>query len=368
MIAGAEVAVVGGGVIGLALARELSSRGAEVIVLERGLTGEEASSAAAGLLTAQWEASAPSPFFDFAVQSRELYPRWADALEEETGLAVGWRPTGVLHCGSAEHLEKFLWQVDAGQPVERVDAAEIRRRSAGRVAPGVSEALFFPRDSVVNNRLLVRALRRSLEIRGVRVLEGMAVTRFLVEGGTCRGVETSGGTCAATRVVDAAGAWADLDPNLPFAIPVEPIRGQIVELADDGPFSTVLASDDVYLVPRSDGRVLVGATAERAGFRKEVTAAGVGKLLAAAFALVPSLGAARVSDMWAGFRPGTPDGLPLLGESPVAGLYLATGHFRYGILLAPITALRIADLLTGIAVHDLAPFAPNRFAAAARDR
>ena len=368
MIAGADVTVVGGGVIGLALARELASRGAEVLVVERGRTGEEASSAAAGLLTAQWEAAAPSPLFDFALQSRELYPRWAAALEEETGLAVGWRRTGVLHCGRAEELEKFLWQLEAGLPLERVDAAEIRARSAARVAPEVEEALFFPRDSVVNNRLLVRALRRSLEARRVRIFEGIAVTRFLIEGGTCRGVETSGGSFAATRVVDAAGAWANLDPTLPFAIPVEPIRGQIVELADDGEFPTVLASEDVYLVPRSDGRVLVGATAERAGFRKEVTASGVARLLSAACALVPSLERARVSDMWAGFRPGTPDGLPILGESQVAGLYLATGHFRYGILLAPITALRLADVLTGVAAHDLAPFAPERFAAIARDR
>ncbi len=368
MIAGADVAVVGGGVIGLALARELSSRGVEVLVLERGLTGEEASSAAAGLLTAQWEASAHSPFFDFALRSRELYPSWAEALEEETGLAVGWRPTGVLQCGRADFLEKFLWQLDAGQPVERIDSAEIRRRSAGRVAPDVTDALFFPRDSVVNNRLLLRSLRRSLEIRGVRILEGMAVTRFLVEGGTCRGVETSGGTVAAMRVVDAAGAWADLDPNLPFAIPVEPIRGQLVELADDGPFPTVLSSEDVYLVPRSDGRVLVGATAERAGFRKEVTASGVATLLSAAVALAPSLASARLSNAWAGLRPGTPDGLPILGESPVAGLYLATGHFRNGILLAPITALRLADLLTGAGAPDLAPFAPERFVESVRAR
>lgn len=368
MKATADVAVIGGGVIGLALARELACRGAEVVIVERGRTGEEASSAAAGLLTAQWEAAAPSPLFDLALESRELYPGWAAALEEETGLAVGWRRTGVLHCGRGEELEKFLWQLEAGLPVERVDATEIRSRSAARVSPEIQEALFFPRDSVINNRLLVRALRRSLELRGVRILEGIAVTRFRIEAGRCSGVETSGGSLAATRVVDAAGAWANLDPTLPFTIPVEPIRGQIVELADDGPFPIVMASENVYLVPRSDGRVLVGATAEHAGFRKEVTASGVSRLLSAACALVPSLERARVSDMWAGFRPGTPDGLPILGESPVAGLYLATGHFRYGILLAPITALRLADLLTGVAVHDLAPFAPERFAATPLDR
>jgi glycine oxidase len=174
-------------------------------------------------------------------------------------------------------------------------------------------------------------------------------------------VETSEGSVSAAQVVDAAGAWANLDPTLAFSIPVEPIRGQIVELGDDGPFPTVLESDDVYLVPRADGRVLVGATVERCGFRKEVTAAGVATLLSAALALSPSLANARVTGAWAGLRPGTPDGLPIIGESALRGLYLACGHFRNGILLAPITALRLADLLTGVDVRDLAPFAPERF-------
>jgi glycine oxidase len=363
-----EVAVVGGGVIGLALARELSSRGVEVLVVERGRIGEEASAAAAGLLTAQSDAPAPSPFFAFALESRDLYPAWTGVLEQETGLDVGWRATGVLRCGTAASFEGFRWQREAGLPVERVGTAEIRRRSAGRVAPDVAEALFFPRDSVVNSRLLVRALRRSLDIRGVRVLEGTAVTRFVVERGACFGLETSGGIVSAGQVVDAAGAWANLDPTLPFAIPVEPVRGQIVELADDRPFPTVLESPDVYLVPRSDGRVLVGATVERTGFRKEVTAAGVAKLLTAAFELSPSLESARVTGAWAGLRPGTPDGYPLIGETPVRGLYLAAGHFRNGILLAPITALRMADLLAGTTAPDLAPFAPKRFAEEFRTR
>jgi glycine oxidase len=357
----ADVAIVGGGVIGLALARELSSRGIDVVLVERGRTGEEASSAAAGLLTAQSDASARSPFFEFALESRDLYPEWSGAIAQETGLAVGWRPTGVLRCGPAEVLDRFSWQLESGLPIERLDAGEIQRRSAGRAAADVRDALFFPRDSVVNSRLLVRALRRSLEMRGVRILEGALVTRFLIEREACRGVATSEGTLNAARVVDAAGAWAGFDLTLPFSIPVEPVRGQIVELADARPFPTVLESEDVYLVPRAD-RVLVGATVERTGFRKEVTAAGVARLLTAAFALAPSLETAQLSDAWSGLRPGTPDGLPLIGESPIPGLYLAAGHFRNGVLLAPITALRVADLVTGVAVNDLAPFAPGRFA------
>ncbi|HSE62686.1 MAG TPA: glycine oxidase ThiO [Thermoanaerobaculia bacterium] len=359
----ADVAVVGGGVIGLALARELSARGLDVVVLERGRAGEEASWAAAGLLTAQSDAAAPSAFFRFARESRDLYPGWTEALRQETGLDSGWRPTGVLRCGPGATLDRFGWQVEEGMPVEVLDRAEALRRSGGRIAPAVPEGLFFPSDSVVHSRWLVAALRRSLAIRGVPVREGVAVVRFLVSGGKCVGVETSAGDVSAAQVVDAAGAWANLDPTV-FSVSVEPIRGQIVELEDDGPFPTVLESDDVYLVPRADGRILVGATVERCGFRKEVTAAGVASLLSAALLLSPSLENARVSGAWSGLRPGTPDGMPLLGESPLRGLYLACGHFRNGILLAPITALRLADLLTGVEVSDLIPFAPGRFARA----
>jgi glycine oxidase len=360
----ADVAVVGSGVIGLALARELSARGLDVVVLERGRTGEEASWAAAGLLTAQSDAAAPSAFFRFARESRDLYPGWTEALRQETGLDSGWRSTGVLRCGPGATLDRFDWQIEEGMPVEVLDRAEALRRSGGRIAPAIPEGLFFPSDSVVHSRWLVAALRRSLAIRGVPVREGVAVVRFLASGGKCVGVETSAGDVSAAQVVDAAGAWANLDPTLGFSVPVEPIRGQIVELEDDGPFPTVLESDDVYLVPRADGRILVGATVERCGFRKEVTAAGVARLLSAALLLSPSLENARVSGAWSGLRPGTPDGMPLLGESPLPGLYLACGHFRNGILLAPITALRLADLLTGVEVSDLIPFAPGRFARA----
>jgi len=362
----ADVAVVGGGVIGLALARELSSRGADVVVVERGRTGEEASSAAAGLLSAQSDAESPSPFFELARRSRDLYPDWSSALREETGIDVGWRRTGVLRCGTLESLERFAWQLDAGLPLERLQPPEIARRSAGRAARELSHGLFFPEDAAVDNRQLVRALRSSLDRRGVAVLEGVPVTRFLLEAGGCRGVKTPAGPIRADRVVDSAGAWANFDAMLPFGIPVEPVRGQIVELTDEQPFPTVLASDDVYLVPRSNGRILVGATVERVGFRKEVTAAGVARLLAAALALAPTLERARMSDAWSGLRPGTPDGLPLLGESPVSGLFLAAGHFRNGVQLAPLTALLIADALAGVASEDLSPFSPERFIEAAR--
>ena len=298
--------------IGLALARELSLRGANVTVVERGRTGEEASSAAAGLLSPQSDATAPSPFFDLTQQSRDLYPGWSEVLAEETGVSIGWRRAGVLRLGPRESLEPYRWQFGAGLPIENMEPSEVSFRSAGRAAKNLS-GLFFPDDAVVDSRLLVRALRRSLDQSGVEVVEGVAVTRFQVEGDACRGVETTDGPIAAGATVDAAGAWANLDPELPFPIPVEPVSGQIVELTDEGAFPTVLASDDVYLVPRGR-RILVGATVERTGFRKELTASGVAGLLIAAMALAPSLEKARVTAPGRA-SAGTPDGLPILGES-----------------------------------------------------
>ncbi len=297
------------------------------------------------------------------MQSRDLYPGWSEVLAEETGVSIGWRRAGVLRCGPRESLEPYRWQFGAGLPIENMEPSEVSFRSAGRAAKDLS-GLFFPDDAVVDSRLLVRALRRSLDQSGVEVVEGVAVTRFQVEDDACRGVETTDGPIAAGATVDAAGAWANLDPELPFPIPVEPVSGQIVELTDEGAFPTVLGSDDVYLVPRGR-RILVGATVERTGFRKELTASGIAGLLIAAMALAPSLEKARVTCAWAGLRPGTPDGLPILGESAIRGLFLAAGHFRNGVLLAPLTALLLADRIMGIPSRDLSAFSPERFAAAA---
>ncbi|HKF42538.1 MAG TPA: glycine oxidase ThiO [Thermoanaerobaculia bacterium] len=359
----ADVAIVGGGVIGCALARELAGRGAAVTVIERGQPGGEASGAAAGLLAPQAENLEPGPLLDLALESRDLYPRWVGELAEETRMDVGYRRCGILRCalsGERGPFEAFEWQRRAGLRVEPCGSAEIASRSGGAVSGEIREGLFFPDEGYVNNRLLTRALRLSGERRGVVFLSETRALRVLEAGGRCAGVETDRGAVEADKVVNAAGAWAGFDPEFP--VPVEPVRGQIVEIESPVPLSTVLESSDVYMVPRG-GSLLLGSTAERAGFDKSVTAGAVERLLAAAERLVPSAAKAAFRGAWAGLRPGTPDGLPVLGRERLPGLFAAAGHFRNGILLAPVTSIVMADVLSGVASRDLSAFSGLRFGA-----
>ena len=357
----ADVAIVGGGVIGCALARELAGRGAAVTVVERGEPGGEASGAAAGLLAPQAENLQPGPLLDLALESRGLYPRWVAGLVEETGIDVGYRRSGILRCALPEEngsFEPFDWQLRAGLPIEICGRARIASLSGGAAAGEISEGLFFPEEGFVNNRLLTRALRLSAERRGVVFLSETRALRVRAPAGRCEGVETDRGGVEAPKVVNAAGAWAGFDAE--FSVPVEPVRGQIVEIESPIGLSTVLESRDVYIVPRG-GSLLLGSTAERVGFDKSVTAGAVECLLAAAKRLLPAIGAAAFRGAWAGLRPGTPDGLPILGAAGLPGLFVAAGHFRNGILLAPVTSIVMADIIGGRVRHDLDAFSAARF-------
>jgi len=370
MIRGADALVVGGGLIGCTLAAELAARGLEVVVVERDEPGGEASGAAAGMLSPQTDASEPSPFFELALEGRDLYPEWSRVLREETGIDVGYRRIGLLRCfterdpHAAGAAAAAAWQRARGLRVEERSRADAQPGGVvERLAADVSAMLFFPDEAVVDPRRLTRAAWLSAERRGARVLTGVAVRRFRIERGACRGVDTDAGPIEARRVIDAAGAWAAFDERLPLPVPVEPVRGQIVEVRLAGrPFETVVSSEEVYLVPRPDGTTLLGSTMERVGFRKEVTAGAVARLLEGAERLLPEIASARFVTAWAGLRPATPDGWPLLGASPIDGLFFAAGHFRNGILLAPSTARHMADLLTGRPSERLSPFSVERFA------
>jgi glycine oxidase len=365
----ADVLVVGGGVIGLAVARHLARARVSVTVIERGTPGAEASAAAAGMLSPLAEAGEPGPFLDLLLRARSEFPEFAAELREETGIDVGYRADGTLllalRAEDDPELEaRYEWQSRGGFAVERLSAQEARQLEPA-ISPSLRWALRFPGDHQVENRSLARALWVGAAEAGARFRLGAEATRLLREADAVRGVELAGGEVLATgAVVLAGGCWAGRLHDLPRELPVAPVHGQLLALEVMPPsFRHVVDSTRCYLVPRADGRLIVGATVERRGFQKAVTPAGVLQLLGGALEIAPALAELPIADLWSGLRPGTPDGLPILGRDPdVAGLFYATGHFRNGILLAPLTGELIGELMrTGIAPLDLSPFAIERF-------
>jgi glycine oxidase len=367
MVTRSDVLIIGGGVMGCGIALRLAQAGLPVTVLERALPGAEASSAAAGILAPQMEADGPGPFLELCLRSRGLYPEFARELEALSGVRVDYLPCGLLDVAFTEdevhHLEATVgWQRALGLRAELLSPAEARALEPS-LAPGALAAAHFPDDHQVDNRLLVRALTMAAARVGVRFRTGY-VRGLAEEGGRVVGVDLDGETLRADTVVLAAGAWsglvqgARLDPRT-----VRPARGQMVLLQTRLPvLQRILHSPRGYLVPRTDGRVIAGSTMELVGFDKQVTAEGLARILGMALELCPALGGAPVQEVWAGFRPFTEDRLPILGPGPLPGLVLATGHFRNGILLTPITARLVSQLVLGERTAvDLRPFRFDRF-------
>lgn len=371
----ADVCVVGGGVIGLALARALARRGASVVLVERGQAGAEASWAAGGMLAPQAEADARDAFFALACASRDAYPAFADELLAESGVDIELDRTGTLYLAfdeqeAVELARRYQWQRGAGLAVERLTGDEARALEP-QLSARVQSALRFPHDGQVDNRQLVAALKRAAAGYGVRVLEQTEVTMVHVAGERACGVETANGPINAGAVVIACGAWSSLLPiefapghaaQVELCPRVAPVRGQMLCFAARPPVVRhVVYGPRGYLVPRRDGRLLAGSTSEHAGYEKAVTAAGLHAITTHALEIAPALGALPFVDAWAGLRPhAAQSDWPVLGQSrEVAGLYFATGHYRNGILLAPSTADLLAELIiTHNSPQALAPFAP----------
>lgn len=355
--------------MGCAIALRLARRGVAVTVIERGIPGAEASSAAAGMLAPQMEAEGPGPMLELGLRSRALYPALAAELVDATGIDIGYTKSGVLAAALTEEDERALsarrvWQVARGMRVETLSADAVRAREPA-LGPAVRGALLFADDAQVNARALARAFSQAAAVAGARFLQGRYVRRVRVEGGVATGVELDGETLRAGVVVVAAGSWSGLveGAGVPAQV-VRPARGQLVAIETRPPlFRHVLSVHGRgYLVPRRDGTVIAGSTVEMVGFRKEVTVAGLAEILSLARTLIPGLADAPVIESWSNFRPYTEDHLPVLGPTPVRGLVLCTGHHRNGILLAPVTAQAIADLITsGEPGIDLAPFSIARF-------
>lgn len=362
-----KVVVVGGGIIGCAAAYELAKAGSEVTVVERATPGAEASGAAAGMLAPMGE-SAGTGFRDLAVASWRLYGGVARELRERTGIDVEYVTHGAVYplftAEAVREAEARVRQTDRAFGLDVWDEREARSREPG-LAPGLRGALFVGAEHWVNNRRLTVAFAQAAVSAGARLLTGSAVSRIVLDGGRARGVILEGETIAADAVLLAAGAWTGgLAESFGTRLPVEPRRGQMVALVHLPPIVTrCIHGYDVYLVPRPSGELLVGATVERVGFQAVVTVEGVRSLLDAAIRLVPGLKTLAVSRMWYGFRPWAPDSLPILGPWPgIEGLWVATAHYRNGILLAPITGRVMKEwMLEGQPSMPLKDFLPDRF-------
>lgn len=361
-----RVLIVGGGIMGLSVAVEAARVGLEATVLERAIPGAEASSAAAGMLAPQLEAHAPDRFLELCLRARGLYPVWAKGLEALAGIEVGYRESGALKLAFTEAEAHALsatvdWHRAASLRAALLTGDEARALEP-RLSPKVLAAAHFPDDHQVDPPKLMRALQLAAHALRVEVRSG-TVRQLLDDGRRVTGVDLDGAALEADAVVLAAGSWSALVPGAALeAEQVKPARGQMLELQARLPqFHHILSGAGGYCVPRADGRVACGSTLEFVGYDKDITAAGQHQILEGALRLCPALGAATVQRSWAGLRPWTPDQLPLLGEGPRPGLLLATGHFRNGILLAPITGRLLGQLLRGEQPSmDLTPFRAGR--------
>ncbi len=342
--------MVGGGIIGLSLAVELQKRGATVLVVERGEPGHEASRAAGGMLVDCPHETNPA-LRELAAESARIYPEFAREVELESGMKVDLRDQGTIVLGSKE---SEIASESEASPVEDLSDLEPALMANGLRARYLKERSVDP-------RTLTSAVHVAAKNLCVDFSSGDPVSQIDVAGGRVR-VVTTKTAFEADKVVNCAGAWSgQIGPN-PF--PTRPVKGQMLCLAmpSRSLIQHVVRSPKAYLIPRSDGRLLVGASVEEAGFDKRTDPATMQAFHKAAIELAPKLSDAKILEDWAGLRPGTPDGLPILGATSTRGYYVATGHFRDGILLAPVTAKVMADVIAGrLPEYDLSAFSPARF-------
>ena len=345
-----DVIVIGGGIIGLSLAIALRKRGATVLVVERGEPGREASYAAGGMLV-DCQLETPATLQPLASASAQMYPEFAHELELESGIHIDLRDFGTIYFPSTEHYDLVAFH-PLPAPLTEWEPA---------LAETTSRAFYFKERSV-DPRGLVAAAWQTAKHREIDFSSADPVISVEVSEGRVTGVTTAKTSFLSDKVVNCAGAWSGKIG--PHAFPTRPVKGQMLCLAMPSKMllKHVIRAPQAYLIPRSDGRLLVGATVEDAGFDKRTDVETMQRFHRAAIALVPKLQDAKILEDWAGLRPGTPDNLPILGPAATSGYFVATGHFRDGILLAPITAQIMADVISGTDPgYDLAAFSPARF-------
>ncbi len=362
-----DVLIVGGGIIGLAIALELKQRGISVTMLSRNFAAA-AGHAAAGMLAPRAERIAPGPMADLCLRSLELYPTWVSKLEALTGQDSGFWPCGILapYLATDSTAEAPPPEQCFSNPLSQSPlllSAEAAHHYQSGLSQNVTGAHFYPEDAQVDNRALMNALQAAAQDQGIEIQHGVTVEGFIQQQQQIVGLRTSAGEKQAAHYVLATGAWSS--ELLP--IPVTPCKGQMLSVrvplgyGQRQPLQRVLFGQNVYIVPRRDGRIIIGATVEEVGFTPHNTPAGIAQILAAAIALYPALQAFPIENYWWGFRPTAPDRLPILGHSPCRNLTLATGHHRNGILLTPITAKLIANHIQGQTDPLLSSFSYKRF-------
>ncbi len=361
------IVIVGAGLIGLSIAYELAKRGAGVRVVDAREPGRAASWAGAGMLAPYTESLESSAFESFCATSLAAYPAYVRELHERGGVDARLRLDGIVEAAfdddGAARLDAHVAALEArGVPARRLTREALRVLEPGLGSGAVAGAVKAG-EGAVDNRRLGRALHAACLALGVRIDERAGEAALEADTRRALGVRIASGFVPAKAVVNAMGAWAGALEGVPphARVNVIPVKGQMLALAMPRGFvQHVTWVPGAYLVPRDDGRLLIGATVEDVGFDVRVTARGISTLLAAALAALPALADLAVSETWAGIRPGTPDGLPYVGETTLSGYVVAGGHYRNGILLAPATATALADVLAGRPRPDLAPFSPKR--------
>jgi glycine oxidase len=370
-----KTVVIGAGVIGLGIAWRLAQAGCPVTVYDRGAAGGGASWAAAGMLAAAVETEpGEEPLLALALESQRMWPDFARELEAASGIAVGYRDEGTLVVAlnrddAAQLRHSYEFQKGLGLDLEWLSGAEARAREP-HLKPGLAAAVFSRHDHQVENRAVAAALAEAARRAGATICELRPVREVHIERGRVRGVLASRDYEPADVVVLAAGAWSREIGGIPPAYlpPVRPIKGQMLALRMD-PAAPLLrhvlwAPRGIYLVPRQNGRLVVGATVEERGFDESLTAGGTLALLEGAWRAVPTIEELPIAEMWVGFRPGSRDDAPMLGPSGIDRLVIATGHHRNGILLTPVSAAVVSTyILTGTLPEIARPFSPERFAA-----
>ncbi len=380
-----DVIIVGGGLIGSSIAFELTSEDLRVVVLDRQEPGREASWAAAGMLSPGPDSPESSALLPLGKESLRLYPEFIAAIEKASGKSTDFTRNGTFEVfrgpqAAAQRDAMVAEFRGLGLSADAMSPSAAREHEPS-LGPQADAVTWLPDEATVDPRLLVEAVLAAATQRGAEIRANCPVDALLYEGQVCNGVRAAGQKISAKQVLVAAGSFCgtiagstvagadatrEIGHQLRQYAPVHPVRGQMLALRSKTvQLKRVLRSEYGYLVPRRDGRIIAGSTLEDAGFVKQVTPQGVRQILDAALELAPALSDAKIVEDWSGLRPGTPDHLPIIGPTDIAGLWLATGHYRNGILLAPATARIVRDwIITGKSNFNVESFSPLRFTAA----